>query len=237
MPVTRIRPLSRHIVALDMHGIFQVAAFLVRHARGLALVDAGFPGWHFAILAAVETLPPPNRISHVILTHAHADHVGSAVELARVAGSEMVASAIEQPFIEGRSLASAARKMLPRTVLRLNHWLVQRKAERPRVTRAVKEGDVVCGLKVIEVPGHTPGQIALLHEEDRIVLCADTLFNVRGHLGHDPIPGITLDSLEAEASMARIADLGVADVAPSHGPALLGDAPDRIHRFLDSSKR
>ena len=55
MPVARLRPISRHVAAVDLHGRFQVAVFLVRHDRGLALVDTGFPGWEYAVLTAAES--------------------------------------------------------------------------------------------------------------------------------------------------------------------------------------
>lgn len=236
MPVARLRPVSRHVAAVDLHGRFQVAVFLVRHRGGLALVDAGFPGWEYAILTAARSLPAPNRITHVILTHAHFDHVGGASPVAAHGEAEIVCSARERPYVEGLSLSSAARRLVPRVVLALNHRFAQRRVPPTRVHRSVAEGDLVCGLRVVEVPGHTPGQIALVHEEDRVVLCADALFNVRGAIGHDPIPGITLDPRAAEASMSRIAELGFADVVPSHGPAILSDAPERIRRFLEKRR-
>lgn len=237
MPVARLRPISRRVAALDLHGRFQVAAFLVRHERGLALVDAGFPRWEYAVLTAAESLPQPNRITHILLTHAHSDHVGAAAAVAQLTGAEIVCSEAERPYVEGRSLARAARGMLPRTVLSLNHWFAQRRVPPIRVDRTVTEDEVICGLRVVLVPGHTPGQMALVHDDDALVLCADALFHVGGSVGHDPIPGLTADPWTAERSMARIAQLGVADVAPSHGPALLGDAPERIERFLESRRR
>jgi len=232
MPVARLRPISRHIAAIDLHGRFQVAAFLVRHDGGLLLVDAGFPGWHYAILTAAESLPQPNRITHIVLTHAHVDHIGGAAFLARHCGAQVLASAVEKPFIEGRSLAHAACGILPRLVLSLNHWTQARRVEPVRVDRTVDAEDVICGLRVVEVPGHTPGQIALWHEADAVLLCADALFNVNGSIGFDPVPGMTSNRSGAAASLARLAELGCRDFAPSHGPAILGDAPDRIRRFL-----
>ncbi len=234
MPVARLRPISRHVAAVDLHGRFQVAVFLVRHDRGLALVDAGFPGWEFAILTAAESLPQPNRITTVILTHAHADHVGAAAAVADRCGAEVLCGEAEKPFMEGLSLARAAHGLLPRLVLSITHWANRRRVPPVRIDRTLREGETVCGMRVIEVPGHTPGQIALVHERDRVVLCADALFHVGGRIGHDPIPGITADRNLAGGSMRRIAEIGLPDVAPSHGPAILGDAPERIFRFLDS---
>jgi hypothetical protein len=44
---------------------------------------------------------------------------------------------------------------------------------------------------------------------------------------------MTLNRARAKASLERIAALGCLDVAPSHGPAILGDAPQRIRDFLE----
>lgn len=206
--------------------------FLVRHDDGLLLVDAGFPGWHYAILTAAEALPQPNRITDIVLTHAHVDHIGGAGFLARHCGARVIACTAEKPFIEGRSLAGSACGILPRLVLSLNHWTQTRHVDAVRVDRTVVGGDVVCGLRVVEVPGHTPGQIALWHEADAVLLCADALFNVNGEIGYDPVPGMTSNRARAAASLARVAELGCRDIAPSHGPAILGDASDRIRRFL-----
>ena len=236
MPVARMRPISRHVAAVDLHGRFQVAVFLVRHERGLALVDAGFPGWEFAILTAAESLPQPNRITTIVLTHAHADHVGAAAAVAAHCSAEVVCGAAEKDYVEGRSLARAARGLLPRAVLAVQHWTNRRKVPPIRVDRTVREGDAICGMRVIEVPGHTPGQVALLHERDRVLLCADALFNVGGEVGYDPVPGMTADVGRADETLERLASLGIEDIAPSHGPAILGDGSERIRRFLASRR-
>lgn len=234
MPVAKLRPISSHVAAVDLHGRFQVAVFLVRHEHGLFAIDAGFPGWAYAILTAAQSLPEPNQITHVILTHAHSDHIGGASVLAAESGAEILCSDAERPFIEERSsLASAACSVGSRVSLTLNHWFQQRRVQPVPIAGTLGPGDEIEGLRVVDMPGHTPGQIALVHEKDSLVLCADAIFNVQGHVGHDPAPGITADPATAEESMRRLAELGIDDVAPSHGPALLGDARARIVRFLE----
>ena len=41
------------------------------------------------------------------------------------------------------------------------------------ISGTVEEGDDVSGFKVVHIPGHSPGQIALFRESDRIALTAD----------------------------------------------------------------
>ncbi|MBY0278189.1 MBL fold metallo-hydrolase [Candidatus Binatia bacterium] len=206
--------------------------FLVRHETGLLLVDAGFPGWHYAILTAAESLPQPNRITDIVLTHAHVDHIGGAAFIARHCDARILTSEPEKAFVQGKSLSHAANGLLPRLVLAVNHWTQGRRVDAIRVDETVTDGDVVHGLRVIAVPGHTPGQIALWHERDEVLLCADALFNVNGAIGYDPVPGMTSNRAGARASLVRLAKLGCKDVAPSHGPAILGDGTERILRFL-----
>ena len=182
---------------------------------------------------AARSLPEPNEVTHVLLTHAHSDHTGGAAGLAVETGAEVLCSAAERPYIEGgRSLAGAACSLGSRLGLTLNHWVQQRRVPSVKISGSIAEGDRVGGLSVVAMPGHTPGQIALVHEEDRVVLCADTVFNVQGNLGHDPTPGITVDFASAEESMRRLCDLGIDDMAPSHGPAILENATHRIQEFL-----
>ncbi len=234
MPVAKLRPISSHVAAVDLHARFQVAVFLVRHDHGLIAVDAGFPGWAYAVLTAAQSLPEPNHITHVILTHAHSDHIGGAGILAAECGAEILCSEAERPYIEdGRSLAKAACSLGAKLSLTLNHWTQQRKVPPVKISGTLAAGDRIAGFSVVDMPGHTPGQIALVHERDRLVLCADALFNVRGEIGYDPTPGVTADIVAAEESVRRLADIGLDDVAPSHGPALLGDARERIAQFLE----
>ena len=101
MPVARLRPISSHVAAVDLQGRFQVAAFLVRHDQGLLLVDAGFPGWGFAILTAASSLPAPTEVTELILTNAHADHIGGTPEIVEHTGARVLSSAREKPYIEG----------------------------------------------------------------------------------------------------------------------------------------
>lgn len=234
MPVAKLRPISSHVAAIDLHAQFQVAVFLVRHEHGLLAIDAGFPGWAYAVLTAAQSLPEPNQITHVILTHAHSDHIGAAGTLAAESHAEVLCSAVERPYIEdGRSLAKEACTWGAKLALTLNHWTQQRKVPPVKVSGTIGAGDEIGGLTVVDMPGHTPGQIALVHAQDRLVLCADALFNVQGELGYDPTPGVTADIVAAEESVRRLSDIGLDDVAPSHGPALLGDARSRIARFLE----
>src|SRR3989337_348087 len=58
----------------------------------LALVDTGIPGNGDAIVSYIESIGrKPTELTHIILSHYHHDHSGSANELAERTGAQIVA--------------------------------------------------------------------------------------------------------------------------------------------------
>src|SRR6516165_361306 len=55
-------------------------AFLIEGQDGLTLIDAGFPGKEAAVFQAIRGLGrSPEELKHLVFTHGHPDHIGSAV--------------------------------------------------------------------------------------------------------------------------------------------------------------
>ena len=96
------------------------------------------------------------------------------------------------------------------------------------VGRRLVEGDEVAGFTVLDVPGHSPGHIALWRESDGVLLCGDVFFNLR-RLGPPP-DFLTFDPERNRESMRRLAALRPALVLFGHGPPLRD--PDRLARAV-----
>jgi glyoxylase-like metal-dependent hydrolase (beta-lactamase superfamily II) len=152
--------------------LFPVNVYFVREDDGLTLIDAGFPGSAGQILAAAKQLGAPIR--RIVITHAHADHMGSLDALAgQIPNVEVIASARDARFMAGDMTLDADE---PQTKLR---GAYQKVATRP--TRTVQDGDMIGSLRVIATPGHTPGQIALFDERDGSLIAGDA-FQTRAGL-------------------------------------------------------
>ena len=88
------------------------------------------------------------------------------------------------------------------------------------------------GWRWIHVPGHTPGQIALWREGDRVLLPADAFITTRQESAyavtvqkpemHGPPAYYTQDWDAARASVAKLAALEPEIVITGHGPAMQG---------------
>ena len=157
-------------------------------ADGLILVDTGWPGKTQRIVDGIRNIGRrPSEIRHIVVTHAHIDHIGGLAELAASTGAEVWASAIDAPIIEaGRGFRpmKAAPELIPSLMFRL---LGKDGAtvDPAHVDHLFKDGDVLPlagGLQVIATPGHCAGQVALLWLGHRVMFVADACVNLFGEL-------------------------------------------------------
>ncbi|MGW7821514.1 MBL fold metallo-hydrolase [Streptomyces puniciscabiei] len=191
------------------------------------LVDAGTIGAGRAIAEAVGQLGrAPEDVRRIVLTHFHEDHAGRAGEFAALSGAEVLAHHLDAPFVRGE---------LPGPSPRFEDWEVPVHAAvaarlpdgvpvPPATVTGVSDGDLLDfggGARVIHVPGHTDGSIALFLPEAGVLFTGDTV-------AASPVDGsvrlgvFNLDRLLA--SLGRLAELE-ADVACfGHGDPVVGGA-------------
>jgi len=64
-------------------------AFLIEGDDGLTLIDAGFPHKEAAVFGAIRGIArSPDQLKHLIFTHGHPDHIGSAAAIVRETGAQ-----------------------------------------------------------------------------------------------------------------------------------------------------
>jgi len=119
----------------------------------------------------------PGELTGVLLTHRHSDHAGNAAFLQRHYGAKIYAhrddavvleGAVERPRIRPGPGATA----LARVFARIENLLP---AASLRVDHALEGGEVVAGLEVHAVPGHTDGSVFYRHETTSSLLSGDML--------------------------------------------------------------
>lgn len=163
------------------------------------------------------------RITKIVITHPHWDHIGDAAELKTKTGAPLLAhpGAVEKMASPSSSLGS-----LPFTIA----------SSKPDAF--LNEGDMVelgeHRFKVMHLPGHEPSHIALYSESDRVFLGGDVLFP-NGH-GRVDIPGADQETMNT--SLARLAALPLDVVVyPGHGITTTIGAERWMQRLLPRDER
>jgi glyoxylase-like metal-dependent hydrolase (beta-lactamase superfamily II) len=210
-------------------------AFLWTDPDGATLVDTGAADAGVDIATALEEIGlAPHDIKRVVLTHFHDDHMGAAAEVREWGEVVVIAPRAEAPIIRGEQPGRPPD--VDDEIRPLHDELVAELPPAPpvEIDREVDDGDVIDfggGARVIAVPGHTDGSIALHLPEHRVLFTGDA---VAEHLGRVLPPLLNLDHAKAAHSMRRLAELDAEVALFGHGePALFGAAA-RLRQAVDA---
>jgi glyoxylase-like metal-dependent hydrolase (beta-lactamase superfamily II) len=146
-------------------------------------------------------------VEKIVLTHGHLDHVGGAVELAKLCSVQ-----IEGPHMADKFLMDGVEAQAR------SYGLAG--LENARSDRWLEEGDPLAiaghAFEVLHCPGHSPGSLVYVNRAQRFALVGDVLF--AGSIGRTDFPYGNHDQLIA-AIKSKLLPLGddIAFVC-GHGP-------------------
>ena len=201
-----------------------VNAYAVRLDAGFAVVDTGPLGSEGAILGALAQLDDSARLHQIVLTHSHKDHAGSARALAEKTAATVLAGARDAPVIAGTSdeptpvITTEERPFYDRIAPLIPP------SPPVHVDRVLRGGDDLGWdrpTEVIEVPGHTPGSIAIHLPDERVLLTGDNVASLGGRAILGPFNVVRQ---EAIASFRRLAEMDVDIACFGHGDPIVGNA-------------
>ncbi len=232
-------------IAPGLHriGDDRVAAYLVVTAGGATLIDAALPGYRRNLRAELDALGLGERdISGIVLTHGDVDHIGFA---------EALRSEYGIPVYVHEADADRARGVTappPTSTPRWKPWPAMRfiatalthgglHAQHLTDVVAVTDGEVLDlpgSPRIISVPGHSPGSIAVHLPSFNALAVGDALTTrhvLTGRQGPQPAP-FTDDPDAARASLARLRSIEARWVLPGHGPVWGGGVGPLIGAVL-----
>lgn len=201
-----------------------VNCYLLETEDGLLLIDTGYPNSTDKLFAAVwESGHDPAAIRHLLLTHCHIDHGGSAAEVRRRTGARTYAHALDASLI---AQGIAERPGTPRTpgLVNLLVYLffikyAGRTYEPLPVDQLLAHGQVLPlagGVEVIHSPGHSTGHLCLLLRQEGLLIAGDLCSHVMG-LKYSTI---NEDIALARQSILRVAEYPFERAVFGHGDAL-----------------
>jgi len=192
-----------------------VNAYLVREDDGFTLVDTMFTGSSGKLIEAAAELGTPIR--RILITHAHNDHVGSLVALARaMPDAELIAPKRDAKLMRGDKSPEPGE---PEGKLLGGYPSLD-----VAIDRELLEGDRVGSLEVIDAPGHTPGQQAFLDTRSKALIAGDAyssllgLATTAGPYAKFPLPGfVTWHRPTALESAKKLRDMKPSTLLVGHG--------------------
>lgn len=184
-----------------------VSAYILVRGGEAVLVDTGVAGRADEIEAALGAVGLGwDAVGHLVITHHHGDHAGSAGAIMDLApGLAGYAGAADIPSIDV-----------------------------PRALTAVDDGDDVGGLRIVATPGHTAGHVAVLDETGGILIAGDALGTVGGPLAGSN-PRFTADMEEARKSVVKLGTLRFETLLVGHGEPITSGASALVAELGASS--
>jgi glyoxylase-like metal-dependent hydrolase (beta-lactamase superfamily II) len=216
-----------------------VNSYLVVEDGEVTIVDAGLPADRRLLVAELESLGLSlDAVRALLLTHGDTDHIGFASWLwedkhvpAHVHADDVARARLE---VKKPSRGWGPVKVKPLTGFL---WYSARhgglRIPPVREVTTYADGDVLDlpgRPRVVHVPGHTPGSVAIHVPAVDAVLLGDAMTTrnvLTGVRGPKPAP-FTLDPAQAEESLDRIEALDATWVLPGHGPAWDGGVPEAM---------
>lgn len=224
---------SLHRVGNDI-----VAVYLVDTPEGVTVIDAGLAGqWKEFVTELAAMGRSVDDVRGVVLTHGDSDHIGFAERLRRDHGVPVFVHEADAARARGEVSSKPEWGHLKLGATTRFLWYALRKNGLRTTPVAevvpVRDGDVLDlpgSPRIIGLPGHSPGSVAIHVPAADAVFVGDALTTrhvLTGALGPQPAP-FTDDPAEAIASLQRLAGLDATWVLPGHGTPWNGGVEEAV---------
>ena len=210
--------------------------YLVIEPPNIVLIDTGMPRQQRTIFDYLRQLGhQPTDLSHILVTHADMDHVGSLAAIHKASGAQVLAGASSASLIDqGKS---------PKHMPVIVQWIIDTFIHYGAVPKAqisvFKEGDTLPflgGLQVLATPGHTLDHFSFFSPVAGVLFVGDALNTRDGRIQITP-PRITADKTAARQSAIRLLELSPAVIACGHGTPSTNHTADELMQIFNGLRQ
>ena len=205
----------------------RVSAFLVEEGGELSLVDTLFESDARLVLEAIRKLGKSvTDLKRIALTHGHRSHLGGLAALKRASGATVHAHAWEADIVSGDRRAQPVT-ILPKQSLRLFPFQLGLRLNRPKhvpcpVEEVLDEDGAFGPMRVLHMPGHSPGHLAFYWPERSFLIAGDAIATWPSLSAG--WKAFNLNPTQHAASVRRMAALDARIVGVGHGEPITEDA-------------
>ena len=186
-------------------GPLQTNCYLLgcEETKKAAVID---PSWDGQLIAQ-KAEDKGWEITHILLTHAHFDHVGGLAELKEVTKAPSYIHPDAIPMLENAVLAAQM-------------WQIQMPEPPPADYSIADNQEIEVGnlsLRVLFTPGHAPGHVSFYLADYHVIFDGDVLF--QQSIGRTDLPGGDYDLLLQSIQRRLLVLPDETTVLSGHGPA------------------
>jgi len=172
-------------------------------SREAIVVDPGYDIPRILAVLAKHQL----TVKQIVVTHAHIDHIASALDLKQITGAPILYSEADLPLVAMMDAQADWLNVAIPTVKPPDH--------------SPEDGEQVSvrgiDVTVLHTPGHTEGSLCLHVPAANLLLAGDTLF--AGGVGRTDLPGGNTEKLLSSIRERLLPLPDATQVIPGHGPA------------------
>ncbi len=205
------------------------------------MVDSGIPGsLELVEEELVEAGLSLKQVTHLIITHHHADHIGNLSLIhSRYPDIPVYAHRLEIPYIRGEREDAKGnvsidelRELFPRITKSEVEELYKTKNRvifhgNLRGISEKESGEIPSELRVIDSPGHTPGHICIYDPQEKVLISGDLIMYWKGKL-RGPIASFSSNYTQAMGSLKKVMKLEVRTLVGYHGQVYHGTIQNMI---------
>ena len=199
--------------------------FIIESKGESLMVDSGLGlsfGGQKQSAEILEEVIKNKKITQILLTHGHIDHVGGIMALQSKLQLDVIASDIEAQHLKSGD-SSYIEPFMGSQCIPIE------------VSKEVTEGDSLSVGKysfgVLHTPGHTHGSISLWDEDNKILISGDTVFP-QGFFGRTDLQ--TGNSQQMVASLERLSKFDIQVLLPGHMPPVVSQSGSPLNSVKQS---